>query len=144
MKKIKLVYGAISLLMLMLIAGCNDGGIGAATGVTCPKYDCRLTTTEARFEPEVIDDAGMGCVTDCHADVKVKNIESQPVKARVVARCRTVNKDAQYSSETYWMQPQEEHTFKIKVDAGLTENWRCDDFKVHSEQITACETYEVS
>jgi len=141
-RKIKAVMALCLVLSIGLIVGCDKTGKGYEGN--CPQYGCRLTTKEANFESKVLDDSGNGCLTDCNADIYVKNIENQPGRVYIKADCYTVNQRATYSSETYWMQPQEEHTFKIKVDTGMTENWKCENFEIHSEQISDCEIYQIN
>lgn len=138
MKKI-IVFCLI--LSILVISGCDGGITGDVPAIDCPQYGCRLTTKEASLESKVLDNSGNGCLTDCNADIYVKNLENQPVRAVVKADCNTVNKRAIYSSETYWLQPKGDHKFNIKVDAGLTENWKCENFVIHSEKISDCQTY---
>lgn len=139
MKNKNLLIGLLSLAVVLIASCSNTGGTGAATA-TCPVYDCVLTTTQASFQTEVIDEHGIGCATDCQADVRVKNLENQPTRVAVSAECQTVNKKGIYTSETYWMQPNSEYDFKIKVDAGFTENWKCENFVVNSDKISSCQT----
>ncbi len=132
----KIKYIIITLILIVTI-GCVTSPTGEVT--SCPGVECRLTMVDATFDSKVTDDNGKGCLTDCNADVYVKNLEQQPTKVKVMADCYTVNKRNRYSSETYWMQPGEEHTFKIKVDAGMTEDWKCENFGIFSEKIYGCE-----
>ena len=141
MKKQKIHLIISLILSIFVVSACGTGNV--VYDPNCPQYGCKLTTTEAKFESKVKDDSGSGCLTDCNADVWVKNIENQPAFAQIIADCHTVSKSTQYSSEMYWMQPQEEHTFQIKVDAGSLEDWKCENFKIKSGQITGCEAYQI-
>lgn len=127
---------------LLVMSACTKGAEGFATATNCQQYGCRLTLGEAKFDSKVEDDNG-GCVFDCSADVYVKNLENQPALAKVTATCRTLNKVGEYSSEEFWLQPQGSHTFKINVDAGIDEDWKCENFAIHSSQIAGCEMYKI-
>lgn len=144
MKKIKLVYG-ILLIAIIAISGCEvKSGPTGNVPTTCPTYKCVLTSDVASFESKILDDKGNGCLTDCVADIRVKNLENQPTGVSVSANCNTINKQGTYTSKTFWMQPNSEHDFRIKVDAGLTENWRCENFVVNSDKISACQLQAIS
>lgn len=133
-------------LVLLVVSGCG-GGTGFATAPpNCPKYDCKLTTKQAtQFESKIKDDKG-GCfagLADCSASVSIKNKESQPVLVYVTATCRTIDKQITAESKKYWMQPGEEYDFDIPTGAGIGNDWRCENFLIHSSQIAGCEVYEV-
>src|SRR3989344_8196463 len=138
MKKIIFLVGLA--LMMLFVSGCSQGAGGYATASPC---GCKLTLGEAKFESKIKDDHG-GCIADCSADIHVKNIENQPTLAYVTATCKTVNKEGVYQSEKYWMQPNSDHNFEIKVDAGIGEDWKCSNFAVYSSQIAGCEAYSIN
>jgi len=141
MKKYLVLLG-LFIMSLVLISCGITGNVPASQN--CPQYSCKLTTTEAKFETKVKDDSGSGCLTDCSADVWVKNLENQPAFAELIADCHTVNNNQQYSSGVTWMQPQGENTFQIKVDAGSLEDWKCENFRIKSGQIAGCEIYTIT
>lgn len=149
MKKIqnwKIIALCSLTLILLVVAGCGDGTGFATAPPNCPKYDCKLTTKQAtQFESKIKDDKG-GCfagLADCSASVSVKNNENQPVLVHLTATCRTVDKQIPTESKKYWMQPGEEHDFDISSGAGIGDDWRCENFLIHSSQIAGCEVYEV-
>ncbi len=130
----KKTYIGILVLSAILLSGC-----GNITG-NVPLNQCELVTQQAQFESKIKDDKGIGCITDCQANVWVKNIENQPNRISVTADCTTVNGIKQISSGDYWIQPQGEHTFNIKVPVGIAENWKCENFQIHSDKIYGCKT----
>ncbi len=129
--KVTLLIGF--LVALVVLTGCTESPTGGAV------KDYQLTTITASTEMKVIDDSGKGCLTDCEADVKVKNLEKQPVLVKVTAECYTVKERKTYSSEEYWMQPESDHTFKIKPKVGLIEDWKCENFRKTASKIYGCQ-----
>lgn len=127
-------------LLLALVSACS--GNNSTGNVVCLQYGCRMTMSDAKTEGKVTDDGGISSLTDCCADVHLKNLEAQPALVSVTADCSTLNKKGTYSSDSYWMQPQSEHDFEIKVDAGWTENWKCENFQAHSSKVQTCELYQ--
>ena len=134
----KILILLVMLVLSLVITGCINTPTG---GVTCPQIGCRLTATNANFQSEVKDADGNGCLTDCAADIWVKNVENQPTRVKVTADCWTTKEKYKTESETFWLQPGQEHTFHINLKVGLTENWKCDNFAISSDKINSCEAY---
>ena len=139
--KIQNLYLPVFLVLSMfIISACGTGNVVA--NPNCPQYGCQMVMSDAKTEFKVTDDNGISSLTDCCADVHVKNLEDQPALVSVTADCSTLSKTSTYSSDSYWMQPQSEHDFEIKVDAGWTENWKCQNFQVHSSKVQTCGLYQ--
>ena len=130
----KIYFTFALLILVVIIAGCVNNPTG---GVVCPQIGCRLATTDANFQSEVRDNEGNGCLTDCAADIWVKNVENQPTRVKVSADCWTTEQKYKAESETFWLQPSQEHNFNINLKVGLTENWKCDNFAIHSDKISS-------
>ena len=69
MKKNKLLM--VLVILSIFVSGCGNAITG---GATCPSYECKLTTTSAKTESKILDDKGSGCLTDCSANIKIKNV----------------------------------------------------------------------
>jgi hypothetical protein len=123
------------LVVAILIAGCENG---LTANVVCPQYECVNTLAPASIEMKVTDDHGTGCLLDCSANVKVKNLENQPSQVRVMADCHTMDKKFSARSEQTWMQPGEEKKLNLPIQASISEDWQCENFRVESGQVQSC------
>ncbi len=129
----KIIFGVGILVCVgILLNGCVTG-----KATYDPNCKCQLTTKTAQFDYKIIDDSGGG-IFDKDLEVWVKNKETQPSRVVVEADCKTVEETKHVSSGAFWVQPDREHTFKIKVPVGWTEDWKCSNIAISSDTIYDC------
>lgn len=126
--KNKQLWMAAILMPLVSLTACDLLTGNATQGsLVC---SCELRQKEIPYELGSKSASGGNLFGSSTADVPIKNKADIGAQFSVKIDCRTTKNSQTISSPKMYILPGEEYTFKLKPDAGWTEDWKCDNYRV--------------
>jgi hypothetical protein len=127
---------AIFLLLILIAAGCGNGGTGNFIG-GCPQYSCAFQQRAIAYELGSQNAEGKG-ILGSTVSIPLTNRAEIGALFQVTIDCKTLNKAETLKTDQMYIRPGETYTFKVKLGTGLAENWQCSNYQVTYDGGTEC------